>query len=449
MRIVHFLLTIALLTSSFDIFLVLNVGGASLRLCQILLLLVMAAAAAQVIQRGRLLWPRGGSAILVWCLIQGVLTARSVIPLLSLQLYLLMLLPILGVFAVLQLYGRSLWVERLMRIYILSFVGMACFGIFQFVAPALHLGWPWITQWILHGLIPRINGFSYEPSFYATYMIMGWIALLDLRLEGARIVAGRRWFWLLWLVSVALFLSTSKTAWLFMMLEGFLRFLPRIRRFVRKQSLRFSVGSLRVPLPGLRTVVGLGAAFAVGSVMLIVLATLVNLSIFLAGTGLSNTGAHSVNIRLQQFEWTAQVVREHPLLGVSLGGVAGRVAEIKGAPVHSVSEVKVNWGFPVPVEVFAASGLLGFIPFFWFFAEITWGERHLLRAHPRDERALWLHAMIRALCFEWLCLFADQNLVRMYLWFHVTILMVVAYHLRYSIGKEAAAEDLKATRALI
>ena len=449
MKVVQFLMTVALLTSSFDIFLVLNVGGASVRLCQIMLLLIVVAAAAQVIQRRSILWPRGGTAILLWCLIQAMLTARSVVPFFSFQLYFLMLLPIVGVFAAVQLYGRSQWVERLIRTYLLSFVCVAAFGVYQFVAPALHLGAPYITQWILHGLIPRINGFSYEPSYFATYLVMGWITLLDLRLSGARLVAGRAWLRLLWLISLVLFLSTSKTAWLFMMLEGFLRLTPRIRRFLRGQSLRLAVGNLRMPLPGLRTIAGICAGLALASILLVFLATIVNLSIFLAGTGLANTGAHSVNERLQNFKWTAQVIREHPLLGVGLGGVAGRIAEIKGTPVHSIAEMKINLGFPVPVEVFAASGFLGFIPFFWFFAEITWGEQHLLRTHLGGEYALWLHALIRALFFEWLCLCADQNLVRMYLWFHITILMVVAYHLRYSVRKKVTAENLQAAPALI
>ena len=49
-----------------------------------------------------------------------------------------------------------------------------------------------------------------------------------------------------------------------------------------------------------------------------------------------------------------------------------------------------------------------------------------------EERAKWLRALARAMVFEWLLLFVDQNLLRTYLWFHFSMVTVVAYHLEFA-----------------
>jgi hypothetical protein len=442
MRFVHWLYAIALLTASCDIALSVNFGPVTLRLCEILLLIVMIAAAAKILQSGTFLWPQGGYALLIWCILQGIFALRSVNPGPSLQFFALMMVPILGIFAVLQLYGRSYWVQSLVKVYLNSFVIIGSFALFQFAAPALHLGSPFITQWIVHGLVPRVNGFSFEPSFYATYMMMGWITLVELRCSRAQIVSGRLWYWLTWLVSIALFLSTSKTAWAVMILEGCVRLLPGIIRSLVRQKSRLVRGDLRIPLPRLRTVIGVVATTVVAIASLSLVARFIQLDTFLVGSGINNTPSHSIDKRSDDLKWTLLVIRENPWIGVSLGGVAGRIAQLMGDPSDSTAAIKLHWGFPVPVEVYAASGLLGFIPFVWFFVEITWGQRSLLREHPGDERSKWLRALIRALVFEWLFLAADQNLVRMYLWFHIAILVVVAYNLRFGGDRKQAAPGL-------
>jgi hypothetical protein len=449
MKFVHWLYVIALLTASCDIALFVNVGVATLRLCQILLLLVMIAAAFRIAQTGVLLWPRGGYALMTWCILQGIFVLHSVNPGPSFLFFVLMMLPILGVFAVLQIYGRSVWIQPLLKAYLITFVLVGCFGLFQFVAPSLHIGSPFITQWIIYGRFPRVNGFSYEPSFFATYMMLGWITLVELRSSKAQIVSGPLWFWLTWLVSLALFISTSKTGWMLMIVEGCARLFPGIFRALSFQARRILRGDLRIPLPRPGTVAkvstGVAAVIVVAFVLLTQVSRVVDLNTFLAGSGLNNTASHSVDKRASDFNLTLQVIRENPWFGVSLGGVAGRVAQLVGDPYNDSAAIKLHWGFPVPVEVFAASGLLGFIPFVWFFIEITWGQRSLLRSNPGDERSNWLRALIRALVFEWLFLSADQNLVRMYFWFHITILMIVAYDLRFDGCRKSAAPQFAAT----
>ncbi len=431
------LLGIAFYASSFDVALVLNLGGATLRLCQVALLFLFFLAAAKIVQARAILWPRGGFALVLWCLLQGIVVSQSKAPLPSFELFCLLLFTICGVFAILQLCGRAPWMETLVRIYLHSFVFMAIFGLVQFVTPSLHI-YLFIQQWIHYNTLPRISGLSYEPSYYGTYLIIGWVMLIDLRLSGAAIVKGTRWLAFIWLISIALVLSTSRTAWLVMIAEGIARAVPVIFRLLRNQFRRLLRGDLRGPLPTPRLVLWTASSLLAIAVTL----AFVNVNSFLAGTGINNTPAHSVAQRQEQYEYTMRAFREHPWFGSSLGGVAARITQFKGHPEVSVADIKVNFGFPVPVEVLAASGIIGFLPFLWFFYKITLGERHLIREHWPGQRARWLRAAIRALFFEWFALLADQNLIRMYLWFHITMIVILAYNLRHVLPAQQPGNTL-------
>ena len=174
------------------------------------------------------------------------------------------------------------------------------------------------------------------------------------------------------------------------------------------------------------------------------LARFIDLNIFLSGSGLNNSAAHSLNDRVNGFVYTMDVIRAHPWIGRSLGGVAPELAFLHGQGVIQASEaLKSFQGVPVPLDMGAASGLLGSSPLLWFFGTITLGESALIRRNPDDERAKWLHALIRALGFEWLVLCADQNILRVYFWFHVSMVVLVGYNLRYfPAGRPQSAEGL-------
>jgi hypothetical protein len=437
MRFAHTLTALALFTSSWDVFMVFKLGG-SIRFAQFMLLGVVVCASARVVTHGTILWPRGASALTLWTVCQGLLLTQSPEIHFSSEMYILLLFTVITMFAIVQVYGRSTMVEPLMRTYLLSFVFIASFGLFQLVAPILHLGSPFIVQWFVPGVLPRINGFNFEPSFYATYLILGWIMLLELRHLKARIVQGRIWIWLTIIVSLSLFLSTSKTAWVLILAEAALRFgawlIPIMLRHLRwVQS-----GRLLLLLPRFRVLVVASALLAVVGALAFTYSRVIDLSILLAGSGIAGAPSHSVDQRYGDYENTMKVIHQHFWIGTSLGGVPASIAVLKGKPVQTILDVQLSWGFPVPVEVFAASGLLTFLPFLWFFLVISIGETRLIRRYRHQERAKWLRALIRALAFEWVALCVDQNLLRVYFWLHVTILMVVAYNLRYAQNVESA-----------
>lgn len=171
MKLVHRLFAVALFTASCDLVLNVHIGG-TLRLAQILLVVVCLAGCARFIQNGRLLWPRGGSALALWLFFQVLYLPFSGNLMIGLSFFGLLLLSCVGIYAVVELYGDSPHIEQLMRVYMLSYVFVAAFGMLQFLSVVAHGPAILVQQWISHGRIARINGFSYEPSYFATYMLM-------------------------------------------------------------------------------------------------------------------------------------------------------------------------------------------------------------------------------------------------------------------------------------
>ena len=430
MKLIHLAACAAFFTASMDVVLAFQLGG-TIRAAQLAMLLVLLGAAAQLIQTGVVLWSGACTGLAIWVFFQLLLISRSSVPAISFQLYGLLLFTVAGVFALLQLYGRSDRLEALMRAYLMSFVFVAIFGAFQFISPGLHLGYWFVVQWIIHGVFPRINGFSYEPSYFITYLLVGWIMLIDLRQTGARLTVNPRWGRATTLVGVILFLSTSKLAWLFMIAEGVLRLGPAIYRRLMRQLGQLSVGSLWVRIPKFRTVVvsivvGIGVVLLLGQI-----SKYVALTIFVAGSGLANTTSQSLGDRVNGATGTWMVIKEHPWVGLSEGGVSGRVAEFAGVQIQNMGDLRAHWAQSVPLELYASGGLLGSLPIFWFFYDITFGQRRTMRDHWQDDRARWMHAMIRAMFFQWICLFANGNMLRVYVWLHLTMMVVVSYQLRF------------------
>jgi len=432
MRLVHWLVLVSFFTASCDEILNFNLGG-SLRLCQMLMMVVCLAAVARMIQTGSVLWPRGSTSLALWVFIQALFIPLSGVMSIGFIFFAMLLFTVASLFAVVQLYGQSNRIESLFRIYLLSYVFVAGAGLVQFILPVLGLPSFLVTQWIVHGRLPRINAFSYEPSYFATYLIIGWIMLVELRFSNARITQGRGWKWATILVTAALFLSTSKTAWIFMLLEFAVRLAPPALRAVRNFSRQLRQGRILIHIPGRKLVLRAVVLFFVLLSGGLVLSKIIkDPRIFLAGTGLGRQPAHSLNTRLDVADQTYQAYKEHPYLGRSLGGVSIYIASRDGIEVTSMEMVRKFWGFPVIMDVLVASGIFGFIPFLIFLYANTIGALRLATRCWPEERALWLRALARAMVFEWMLLMVDQNLLRVYLWFHFSMVAVVAYHLEFS-----------------
>jgi uncharacterized membrane protein YfcA len=148
------------------------------------------------------------------------------------------------------------------------------------------------------------------------------------------------------------------------------------------------------------------------------------LLMFLNGTGISDTAAHSVLEREGSFEETLQVFADHPFIGRSLGGVSSAIANLNGEIVHSFEESKAFEGMSVFAEALAASGVFGFIPFVWFLIVTTREPLRVARVTSPFHSAI-LRAFTRSLVFAWAILQVNQNILRPYLWVHLAMLATV------------------------
>jgi hypothetical protein len=432
MKFANWMIGICLFTASFDIILTVNLGG-SVRFTQMVMLLFCFAAMAKMLQERRLLWPRGGTALVLWIAWLCFFLPQAGSWLVGLQMFGLLVYSAAGVFAVVQVYGRSTHIEWLMKIYMASFVFIMAIGLMQFALPLIGLHSFYVTEWVLHGKLARINGFTQEPSYYATYMILGWIMMVELHVSKARIARGRWWGLATILITIALFLCTSKAGWAVMLIEILARSSVFAWRGLRYLALQVSEGRLRLPLPRrsrfAKLVLSLCLLLAVSIPSAQWLFKHVDPLDFLNGSGLANTPAHSFDIRSRDTAKTWRAIKDHPMIGRSLGGVSVEIAANYGVHVTSMDVARRWWGFPVLLDVLAASGVFGFIPFLIFLYANTVGAYRLANRYMPDERAKWLRALARAMIFEWLMLLVDQNILRVYLWYHFAMLAAVAYHL--------------------
>jgi hypothetical protein len=440
MRVVHWIFAACLFTASWDLIFNLNVGG-KIRLCTFLMVFVLLAALAKIQQEGRILWPRGGTALMLWLFLQLLFIPVSGVLALAIQFYALLLYIALGIFAVVQIYGLSSWTESIMRIYMASFAFVGFFALIQFFVPVVGGPAILVQQWIIHGRFPRINGFNQEPSYFATYLLMGWIMLVDLRVSRARIASSRFWKWTTYALGGALILCTSKTAWLILLVEAAARIAPPIWGGLRSLGRQTRFGAMVITLPRPTVLLRIAIGVVGGIAVLIIVSHFINLDFFLEGTGLAGTAAHSWdgrNIRAQQ---TIEVFLQHPFIGRGMTGASIAIGQIYGATVTNLSELHTFWAFPVAMDVLVASGVFGVIPFVMFAWSGTFGAYKLATRYWPEERAKWLRALARGMIFEWLLLMQDQNLMRVYVWFHMTMVAVIAYNLEFGPVPPLAVAD--------
>jgi hypothetical protein len=174
------LIGLVFMTSSFDIFLNFKVGGFSLRFCYLAIILGLALN-APALHRMALRKPAflGAAPLAIWTLFLILFVPNT--PYLPRNIgYMGWHLIHIGFILILvQGIGRRETFEALYKAYILSFFGVAVFGLIQFFVGLTGFDLL-VTQWWMKGRLPRINGFSYEPSYFGSYLIIGWIQMFFL-----------------------------------------------------------------------------------------------------------------------------------------------------------------------------------------------------------------------------------------------------------------------------
>lgn len=411
-----------LLTSSFDIFLILEAGG-NYRFCQVVTVPLILLAIAKA-SRGARIPVLGALPLFVWLLFQiSFIPATDFWPK-SLGYCLWLLLNLGLVFSCVQLFSgdiRSL--RTILRWYAYSFAFVASFGVVQFLLPLMGFEGPLVKQWLIPGVLARVNGFSYEPSYFATYLLIGFVFTGSLRRNRSSLLPARTLLAIHCLTAIGIFLSSSRMGIFFLLIDVLLsQVKPWISFLADFLKLRIALFKLRALVPSFMSiaficVIAMGTSFAVEANPAVVL-------MLLNGTGISDTAAHSVIQREDALEETFTVFLQHPFAGRSLGGVSAAIADLQGEKIHSFEASKDFEGMSVFAEALAASGVIGIIPFVCF-VTTTFRKPLRLARIASPFYSVLLSALLRSLLFAWMILQFNQNMLRPYLWTHLAILASV------------------------
>jgi hypothetical protein len=410
-------------TSSFDKFLSLDLGP-NIRIAQLVSLALIAAALLTHRMGLTMEMPLGAPWLLAWCGIQLAFVPVAEFWQKSLGYCVWLVLNIAMSFAMVNIFAGNLpRLQTLLKIYLSSFIFAACFGIIQFVLPIMGGPALLVEQWWLPGRVPRVNGFSFEPSYYATYLIMGLVCLGSLRRSGIKEFRGKPWAFSYFLMIIAMIVCSSRIGIGFVLLELSIRPLRSLAKMVRKPSLllRFHVSGGKILI--LAACVWI-TCVAIGKVVDWFEDDPQTIRIVVSGTGLLGTAAHSVDEREDHFDDTLKVIADHPWMGASLGGVTESIASYVGHKPQNFEETKRFEGQSVFAEVVAASGIPGSIPFFCFIVIYLVAPLRLART-ASPFQAAWLRALVLSLVVEWTILQFNQNILRLYLWVHIAVLATV------------------------
>jgi O-Antigen ligase len=410
-------------TSSFDIFLNLNLGP-NVRIAQLFALFLFTGALLTHRLGKAMELPLGGTFLIAWLAVQLAFVPVAEFWQKSLAYCIWLALNIALAFAMVNLFAGNLArMQTLLKLYLLSFVFVACFGIVQFIVPVAGGPSLLVEQWWIYGRVPRVNGFSFEPSYFATYLIMGLVCLGSLRRSKVSEFRTKTWTLAYLLLILAMILCSSRMGILFVLLELVITPLRKLWNLIRHPGL-----VLRIRISGWKVITA-------GVVLWVIYIAISGAGcwfrdnretaeLLVKGTGLLGTASHSVDERQDRLAVTFQAIADHPWMGRSLGGITESLAGYSGLTPQNFEEAKVYEGQSVFAEVIAASGLLGSIPFFCFLVITIVAPWRLARiASARD--AAWLRALVQALVFEWAILQFNQNILRLYLWVHFAILATV------------------------
>ena len=395
----------SVLTASSDLFLVWNVAGFTLRAHQVLMIFPLAYVLGVTVSSKKIRLPIGALPLYAWMVFIIAFVPNTVFLSRSIGYAVWLLIDVSAIFLAVQLFDDLRSLEILLKWYVRTFLAISIVGLMQLVLGLCHLPAPYAR------MLPRINGLSYEPSYYATYLMMGWVLCAWMIEKGSYFVPQNLVRVTFISSTLALVLSTSRLGWMLMALWGCGYF---VRRVMRWKPVTLGLGSWLL-------VVNLFAASLAGFVVVATHESDNILRSFAAGLGVFGAPSHSVDERMQHMWMTLELVQKNPFMGTSLGGIAPAIREQQHeTAIRSNLDTKPYEGNSIFVEALAASGVIGFLPFVAYVLMLLIKPSLLASACPEPLRTV-LSGLVLALGMELLALQFSPNILRPYLWFHIAI----------------------------
>jgi hypothetical protein len=334
-----------------------------------------------------------------------------------------------------QYFDSEERVEALLRWFSISYIALSCFGAVQLVAGLL--GHSLLTrQWWIHGVLPRINGLSYEPSYYSTYLIAGWVYAAYLK-ETAWDGPDRRIHRLcLWSTGAAILLSTSRMGWLMMALWWVFRASKRASRsLIRGAASKRALG--RIAITTVAVTLSAGALLHYETD---VIPSLDQASFLLTGLGVLRGGGESAEPRILAFERTWDAFLEHPLVGAGNGGLPAVIAAERGQGIFSLEDATANQGMSILLEILASTGIVGAAMVAGFALGVIYRTRQIRKRLSSTQRDITA-ALGWGLVWMLIMLQLNQNYLRIYLYMDLAVLLccIVAFERTARSGRASAA----------
>lgn len=406
-------------TSSFDIFLNLKLGGFSLRFAIMIMIIQIILFIVYLIVT-KLKKPirfLGFTPFFIWFLFLIAFIPNTTI--LSRNIGYIIWLGIFSGFIMLLPYfiqSEEKFI-KMIRIYILSFTIVAIFGLIQFTLGVLGVN-ILIEQWWLEGRLPRINAFSYEPSFFSSYVLICWVTCFFLIIHRNKLTTYFNARISFIIITLSLLLSTSRMGLIFM----FIIILGYAFNQIKNTFLTFKIKKKAFPI-----------FLSFVSFITILIASsfyyFEKIKFMFIGLGLFGFAHHSTSQRLSEFADTLQAFWKSPFIGYSLGGIPPAIANVRGTTISNQYQTKEFEGMSIFAEVLAASGIIGFMFFISFLVILFYKSYKMVQAlKPVNSHfSNLLLALLLGLLFELLILNMNQNILRAYLWVHIGIVNLGYY----------------------
>ncbi|MEN2998436.1 MAG: hypothetical protein ABDH28_05315 [Brevinematia bacterium] len=446
--VLYFLMLGLFTFAPFDIALNLNILGFNFRMVGLFLL-------SFILVGGYVILRNFGKTVLVFplwlvflvgaVLINTVFVFNSILILRGVMYALWFWLFVLLVFVFLNL-SRSLDVNIVLKLYILSFVIHALFGIVQ------QVGFYLFGINIFMAQPGRMNGFTYEPSYFVTYLspVVILILLYSLFLDPKDLKRNLPYYLSVGIIASALFFSTSKLVLIVLVLVllfivlffALIPFKGGIKSFV------LQIGRNMVMVVVSFVVIFGITGFLIGTLPYYLyqgsqIDDRITLEKKISEISESREET-SFGPRLEEFKKTMKVAIENPIVGTSLGGVAPHKAVRAGVSPRNNQDVKPFEGMCVYAELLAGLGIFGFLimALFGLFlvydcvrVSISLIRRDMLREY------VVLFALISGLIIEMALLAFNQNILRFYLWNHVAVTGFFLEVYRFQISQNSVNVD--------
>ena len=399
-NIIIFCVVISFFSSSFDNFGVINIAGYNFRLCQLALLpLIILFFFKYVLFRKHIVIPKHCIFLVLFFLLNTIFIFRS--PDLKNAFFydLWLLFNILVILSFYYLIPRILCLHILMQFYVNSFVFVSVIGIIQLILYYFGVDF-YITQaW--SDVLCRVSGFSYEPSFYASYLLMGEIITSYLYIKNDETIISKKYNLSCFIIiSIGLILSSSRmgtlSVFLYFLYLFFVGIKNRSSYYVRLLMLMFIYSIFFL------------IYYRLYSLNVISRSLVEGLDLFDA------TNNWSSKTRLDGLVLALKFFLDNPLLGYSFWGVDPVFAEYYSVPYSSI-----NNGLSTSIigDCLMAGGVFGVIFLLTFFTQI-------FNLGIKSKNTL-TNAMALSLLFELIILCFNQNILRPYLWVHIAFFLTL------------------------